>query len=85
MDIRLPQKDSATSRGIRTGIFSAVGTIVALAFGLFMAINGVPGCPEAITDFIGKHYIEITGLVGIFSGAAGFVYNALFRKEVKNY
>ncbi len=84
MDLRLPKQDSATGRSIKTGIQAIIGTAITLIVGLTVAINGVPGCPEAILKFAQDNFIQIAGMIGISSGFASFVWN-YFRKGVKNY
>lgn len=82
--IRLPDQDSATGRGIKTGIQAFAGTVFALAIGLAAAIKGVPGCPEAIYLYVQQNFVQICGVIGISSGVAGFIWNVL-RPSVKNY
>lgn len=84
MNLKLPKQDSATGRGIKTGIQSIIGTSITLAAGLFLVIKGVPGCPEAIVKYAMDNFVIIAGAIGFSSGAAGFIWNVL-RKGVKNY
>ena len=84
MNLKLPKQDSATGRGIKTGVQSIIGTAITLIAGLLLVINGVPGCPEAIIKFAMDNFLIIAGAIGLSSGATGFIWN-VFRKGVKNY
>ena len=82
--MKLPSQDSATGRGVKTGIQTAIGVIIVFVTGLIGVINGVPGCTEAIGNFIQANAIQLAGLFGISSGVVSFVWNFL-RKDVVNY
>lgn len=85
MDINLPKKDSATWRGAITSLQGFAGALVVLATGLIATINGVPGCGEAIVEFIKSNWLLISGSFGLSTGVASFIWNFFFRKDVKNY
>jgi hypothetical protein len=72
-------KDSALMRGVRTAIQAAVGLVV----GLVTTVWAVPGVPQAVTNYAGQHWLQLAVAVGVPSGVAGFVWNAL-RKDVPN-
>lgn len=83
-DLRLPKQDSATGRGIKTGVQAVIGTLVAFATGLILAVLNVPGVNEAILDYVQKNLIQTLLVIGVPAGLTGFVWN-LLRKGVSNY
>lgn len=83
-DLRLPKQDSATGRGIKTGLQAVIGTLVAFFVGLILAILNVPGVNEAILQYVQVHLVEVLLTIGIPAGLTGFVWN-LLRKGVSNY
>lgn len=85
MDINLPKKDSSVWRGAVTSVQGFVAAVVLLGSGLVATINGVPGCSEAVTKFIYDNWLIIAGTFGASTGVASFIFNFLFRKDVKNY
>lgn len=84
MDLKLPSQDSATGRGLKTGLWSFIGTSATLATALWLSISGVPGCSDAILTFIREHFIEIAAAIALPSGLTSFI-AGLFRKDIKNY
>lgn len=82
--MNLPDKDSATSRGLRTGIFSALGALFVFGTGLIAVLNGVPGCTSALVGYLRDNSLQLALTVGVPSGIISFIFNAL-RPSVKNY
>lgn len=82
--MRLPSQDSATGRGIKTGVQTAIGVIIVFLTGLIGVIKGVPGCSDAILNFVQANAIQLAGLFGVSSGVVSFFWN-FTRKEIKNY
>jgi hypothetical protein len=78
--MRLPERDSATGKGIATAIQAMLGFIV----GLILVIWAVPGVPEAVTDYVTNNLAQVLLTVGIPSGLVGFLSNYP-RKDVENY
>lgn len=83
-NLRLPKQDSATGRGIKTGLQAVIGTLVAFIVGLVLAVLNVPGVNEAILQYVEAHLIQTLLTIGIPAGLTGFVWN-LLRKGVSNY
>ncbi len=85
MSVNLPNKDSATQRGLKTVAQSAIGFIV----GLIAVVWTVPGVPEAVLSYVQTNLVQILLTVGIpsalASGATSFIWNTVFRKDVKAY
>lgn len=80
----LPEQDSATGRGLKTGVQAFLGVAFVFATGLIGVIKGVPGCSEAIGTFLQQNAIQYAALLGIPAGLVSFIWNIL-RKDVKNY
>lgn len=74
--------DSATGRGVRTGLQAVIGTLVAFITGLVLSVWNVPGVPEALLDYVSKNLLTTLVTIGVPSGLAGFVWSVL-RKDVK--
>jgi len=76
-------KDSATARGIKT----ALQALVTFLVGLVIVVFNVPGVTDAIVMYSKQHFIEVVVAFGVpFSvgtGLTSFLYNVLFRKDVK--
>jgi hypothetical protein len=70
-------QDNAVVRGIRTAIQAIIGAFV----GLVLVVWAVPGVPEAVGNYLLDNFIPVALAVGIPSGLAGFIWNAL-RKDV---
>lgn len=83
MDIKMPKTDSATWRGAVTSVQGFVAAVVLLLGGLIATIKGVPGCGEAIVDFVYNNWLLISGAFGLSTGVASFLFNFFFRKNVK--
>lgn len=83
-EVRLPKQDSATGRGLKTGVQTFIGTTIALVATVGAAANGVPGCSDAIINSIKDNLLLISGGSGVSSAAVAFIWN-LLRSDVKNY
>lgn len=83
--MNLPKKDSATYRGLITSAQGFVGSSVTLFIGLWAAINTVPGCADVIADFIYHNVLLLAGSFGLSTGLVSFLYNFVFRREVRTY
>lgn len=70
-------QDTAVVRGIRTAIQAVIGAFV----GLVVTVWAVPGVPEAVGAYLLDNFIPVAIAVGVPSGIAAFVWNAL-RKNV---
>lgn len=81
---RLPRQDSATGRGFKTGLQTFIGVGVVFITGLIGVIKGVPGCGDAILNFLQANLVQVASLFGISSGVVSFIWNFL-RKDVSNY
>ncbi len=79
-NLRLPQKDSATFRGLIT----ALQALVTFIIGLILAIWQVPGVPKAFLDFVWNNAPSLLFTLGISSsigvGIISFLSNYFFRK-----
>ena len=82
--MRLPSQDSTTGRSIKTGVQTFLGVVIVFITGLIGVIKGVPGCGEAVVNFLQSNAIQFAGLFGVSSGVVTFVWN-WFRKDLKNY
>lgn len=69
--------DTAFMRGVRTAIQAAIGFIV----GLVITVWAVPGVPAAVSAYVAGHWIQLALTMGLPSGAAAFIWNAM-RKDV---
>lgn len=76
---KLLKNDSAVWRGIRTGVQAVFGFLL----GLVATVWAVPGVPEAVTNYLNGHIVELLVAFGFSTGLAAFVWN-LLRKDVKN-
>ena len=85
LNLRLPKTDSATGRGLKTTLWSFIGSTIVLGTTAWAAISGVPGCPEVITNFVRDNLIEIALALSVPSGVISFVYNWLGRSSVRTY
>ncbi len=74
--MRLPSKDSATAKALRTVVQAMVG--------LFIAVWTVPGVPHAVFSYIVANMPVVLLAVGIPSGIVTFVWYFV-KKEVPNY
>lgn len=83
-NLRLPKANSATVKGLKSGLWGTISAVILLGIGLVGALKGVPGCSEAVTDFIKNNYIEIAAVFGGTSGVVGFIGNAL-NPKTENY
>ena len=76
--------DTALVRGIRTGIQGALGVLASFLVGFILQVWNVPGVPEAVLDYLQAHLTDAMTSVGIGSGVAAFIWNAL-RSNIKNW
>ena len=84
MNLRLPSQDSATGRGIKTGLQSILGFVFTFAVGLVLTVWGVKGVPEAIMAYIQTNFLQVLVTIGVPSAVAGFIWN-YFRPNIPNY
>lgn len=85
-NLRLPEKDSAAFRGVKTSFQTFIGTFLIIPISnLFMKLWAVPGVPEAVQNWLIDYFVLIGGTIGISSGITAFVWNLLLRKDVKTY
>lgn len=88
MSPRLPKQDSAVGRSIKTYIQAFIGALVTFGIGLSTAVNGVPGCSDAVVnyvmDFVKDYFFWICNFVGVGAGITALIWN-LIRKSVPNY
>lgn len=82
--MRLPEKDSKTYKGIVTSIQGFVAAVVLFGTGFFGAINQVPGCTDAVVNYLRDNFLLLASYFGVGSGVASVVWN-LFRPSVKSY
>lgn len=75
-----PGNDTALIRGVKTLVQSMIGFLI----GLIVTIWAVPGVPQAVYAYLSQHLFEIMLMIGIPSGLASFIWNAL-RPSVKNW
>lgn len=64
-------KNTAAGKGIRTGIQSAVGSLVSL----LVAVWAVPGVPEVVTSFVAQNWLPLLLTVGVSSGVVSWLQN----------
>ena len=84
MDARLPKTDSATGRSLRTTVFSVLSAFLVFSSGLLTVIQGVPGCGEAVINYVQENALQLALLMGVPAGLFSFAWN-FFRKDVRNY
>ena len=79
-NLRLPQTDSATFRGLIT----ALQALITFSVGLILAIWQVPGVSKAATDFVWVNGPTTLAAIGIpliiGTGIVSFLFNLLLRK-----
>ncbi len=84
-DIRLPKTDSATGRGLKT----ALQALVTFFIGLIIVVANVPGVTDAVVAYTKDHIVEVIVAFGVpmtvGTGLTSFIYNWLFRSDVKTY
>lgn len=80
----LPSQDSATGRGLKTTLYSTVVSFIALSTAFYGVLKGVPGCSEAVLDFLQANALQLSLIIGVPTGLSSFVVN-LMRPGVKNY
>jgi len=78
--MRLPQRDSATGRGLAT----VAQAIIGFGIGLFTVVWAVPGVPDAVINYVQGHIVELAIAFGISAGAVSSIWN-WFRPNIKNY
>lgn len=76
-------KDSAVSRGIKT----ALQALITFVIGLIIVVANVPGVTDAIVTYTKDHALEVVVAFGVplsvGTGLTSFLYNWLWRKDVK--
>jgi hypothetical protein len=86
--MELPSQDSATGRSLKAGSYAAISAVSVFFLGLVTVVNTIPGCSEAVFNYVYSHVYELIlaiGLaVGVPAGAMSFLVN-FTRKGVKNY
>lgn len=80
----LPSQDSATGRSLKSGVYATASALVVFGTGVLHVINGVPGCSEALINYIQANALQLALMIGVPAGLFSFVVN-YFRKGVKNY
>lgn len=83
-NLRLPGQDSATGRGLKTTLFSTVSGLIVFSTGLFGVLHSIPGCSDAVLDYIKNNALTFSLSIGIPTGVFSFVWNYL-RTNIKNY
>lgn len=79
--MNLPQKDSVTSRAIKTAVQAMVGFLI----GLIVVVWAVPGVPHAVISYVQSNLISVLLSVGIPSGVVTYAWNNILRKDLPNY
>lgn len=85
MDTRLPKQDSATGRSLKTTAFASASALVVFGSGLLTVLQGVPGCSEAVLDFLQANALQLSVLFGVPAGIFSFLWNFFGRKSVQTY
>ena len=79
-NLRLPNSDSATYRGLIT----ALQSLITFFIGLLLAVWQVPGVSKVAMDFVWNNAPQTLVAFGIplivGTGIISFLYNLLFRK-----
>lgn len=83
-DPRLPTADSATGRGLKSGVYATLSAFLVFATGLIAVLNNVPGCSEAVIDYLRENALQIALIIGVPTGLFSFVVN-LLRPSVRKY
>lgn len=83
-NLRLPSQDSTTGRGLKVTAYASLSAAAVFATGFLGVLNSVPGCSEAVLDFLQQNAIQLGLLVGVPAGLISAVTN-LRRKDVENY
>lgn len=83
-NLRFPSVDSSTSRGLRSGAFSFVISLLIFGSGLIAVLNGVPGCTDAVIKFLQENALTLASAIGIPTGLVTFVISVL-RPKTPNY
>lgn len=80
----LPSQDSNTGRSLKTAAQTTIAAFVVFGSGLITAINGVPGCPDAVLNYLRDNIVQLAGSMGVSAGIVTFIWNS-FRKDVTKY
>lgn len=83
-NLRLPTQDSATGRGLKTTLFSTASGLIIFSTGLFGVLHSVPGCSDAVLEYIRANALTFSLSIGVPTGVFSFVWNYL-RPQVRNY
>ena len=70
-------KNTPAGKGIRTGVQSALGSLVSL----LLAVWAVPGVPEVVTSFVSKNWLPLLVTVGVSSGFVSWLQNRLEERR----
>lgn len=85
-NLRLPEQDSATRRGLKTSAQAFIGTFLVIPISnLIIKLWAIPGVPEVVQAWMMDYFVLIATSLGISSGLVAFVWNVLLRKDVKTY
>ena len=70
-------------KGLMTALQGFVAAIVLIATGVFTAVQGTPGCFDAVVDSLTQSGVQIAALFGVGSGVASFVMNIVINKYIR--
>lgn len=85
--MNLPSQNSEVGRGIKSGIYAALSATAVFLSGLIAVVHGVPGCGEAVTNYVTQNFLTIVATLGLPTGVGAFimsfVINHYFNQGVK--
>lgn len=84
LDNALPSANSAPVKGLKTTLWSFIGSCITLGGALWLAINAVPGCSDAVLNFVRDNFVQIALAFSIPSGVVGYLGN-LLNPKVPNW
>lgn len=70
-------------KGLMTALQGFVAAVLMIATGVFAAVQGTPGCFDAVVASLTSSGIQIAALFGVGSGVASLVMNVLINKYIR--
>lgn len=83
MNLRLPEKDTATRNSIEVAFKALFGFVSGLA----VVVWAVPGVEEAVWDYVNNNWMQVIAVIGVpslFTGLVNFYFD-FRKKEMENY
>lgn len=83
MDLRLPEKNTATRNSIEVAIKAFVGFVA----GLLAVVWAVPGVSDAVIKYVGDNWMQTAlalGVPAVFTGIINLILD-IRKKGLRNY